>query len=213
MTRDERVVRGIYTLIGLILQRNFDQQLTCVGGKVKLSCTQTPVNFDHIFLINKFCRENKRSRKSLVITDLKFFKIFVLIDFNLEEEKCKFYLGLTENTFFERHKLHKTSFNNPSYSGSTSLSSFVWELKRLGISYEINFSIVKLAKSYSRESKVCDLCLTEKTEIMLADHQDHFSSLNKRSEIMAKCRHRAKHLLFKWQIFLGTLNRNHSCTK
>ena len=117
---------------------------------------------------------------------------------NLEEEKCKFYLGLTENTFFERHKLHKTSFNNPSYSGSTSLSSFVWELKRLGISYEINFSIVKLAKSYSRESKVCDLCLTEKTEIMLADHQDHFSSLNKRSEIMAKCRHRAKHLLFKW---------------
>ena len=50
---------------------------------------------------------------------------------NLEEEKCKFYLGLTENTFFERHKLHKTSFNNPSYSGSTSLSSFVWELKRL----------------------------------------------------------------------------------
>jgi len=73
---------------------------------------------------------------------------------NLEEEKCKFYLGLTENTFFERHKLHKTSFNNPSYSGSTSLSSFVWELKRLGISYEINFSIVKLAKSYSRIKSV-----------------------------------------------------------
>ena len=32
---------------------------------------------------------------------------------NLVEESSKFNLGLTENTFFQRHKLHKTSFNNP----------------------------------------------------------------------------------------------------
>ena len=117
---------------------------------------------------------------------------------NLDEEKSKFYTGLTEHTFSQRHKLHKTSLTNQKYSGSTSLSSFVWELKALGIDHEVEFSIVKLARPYNRESKTCDLCLTEKTEIMYFDHQDHFSSLNKRSEIMAKCRHRAKHLLFNW---------------
>ena len=34
MTRDERVGQSIYSLIGLILHRNFDQQLTCGGDAV-----------------------------------------------------------------------------------------------------------------------------------------------------------------------------------
>ena len=76
---------------------------------------------------------------------------------NLDEEKSKFYTGLTELTFSQRHKLHKTSFTNQNYSGSTSLSSFVWELKALGINHEVEFSIVKLARPYNRESKICDL--------------------------------------------------------
>lgn len=117
---------------------------------------------------------------------------------NVVEERSKIYLGLTEHTFFQRHKLHKTSFTNQRYSGSTALSSFIWDLKAIGVNFEVDFSIVKLARPYNRESKVCDLCLTEKTEIMYFDHQDHYSALNKRSEIMSKCRHRAKHLLFNW---------------
>ena len=83
---------------------------------------------------------------------------------NVVEERSKIYLGLTEHTFFQRHKLHKTSFTNQRYSGSTALSSFIWDLKAIGVNFEVDFSIVKLARPYNRESKVCDLCLTEKTK-------------------------------------------------
>ena len=72
---------------------------------------------------------------------------------------------------------------------------------------------MKLCKVYSRESKSCDLCLTEKTIIMFSNHYlttnhtDHFSTLNKRSEILQKCRHRAKHTLEQWWVFFG-MHRN-----
>ena len=41
---------------------------------------------------------------------------------------------------------------------------------------------------------------------MLADHQDHFSSLNKRSEIMAKCRHYLCHYLRRIYYIRSILN-------
>ena len=40
MTRDERVGQSIYSLIGLILHRNFDQQLTCGGDAVSQAATR-----------------------------------------------------------------------------------------------------------------------------------------------------------------------------
>ena len=78
------------------------------------------------------------------------------------------------------------------------------KLKDKNIPFDLKFSILKLSRSYSKEAKVCDLCLTEKMYIMFhniylsSDHTDHYSSLNKRSEILQKCRHRAKSLLENW---------------
>ena len=43
-------------------------------------------------------------------------------------------------------------------------------------------------------ARFCDVCLTEKTYIMLADKKE---SLNVRSEILNKCRHMAKFTLEK----------------
>ena len=48
------------------------------------------------------------------------------------------------------------------------------------------------ATSYKCGTKRCDLCLTEKYVIALAD-QEHL--LNKRTEIISKCRHRNKYLI------------------
>ena len=107
----------------------------------------------------------------------------------------KEYIGLTSNSFKQRYTAHKSSFNNIKHCNSTALSSYIWDLKSSGIPHTVSWKIQRLAPSYSRESKVCQLCLTEKTLICLADPAN---SLNKRNEIMSKCRHRAKHLLSHW---------------
>ena len=56
----------------------------------------------------------------------------------------------------------------------------------------VSWRILKNAKAYTPESKRCLLCLNEKFEI--ANYHDK-NLLNKRAEIIAKCRHRRKHLL------------------
>ena len=46
---------------------------------------------------------------------------------------------------------------------------------------------------YNRVSKTCDLCLNEKLEIL--NFKDRDKLLNKRSELISKCRHFNKYLL------------------
>ena len=72
----------------------------------------------------------------------------------------KGYFGLTQNEFKVRHSGHKTSFNLPAYKTSTTLSRKVWELKESNppINFDLKFSIIKLAQSYTKESKTCVLC-------------------------------------------------------
>ena len=112
------------------------------------------------------------------------------------ENKTKIYYGLTSTTFKTRYGNHKTSFRLEAYRTNTTLSAHIWRLKDLNINnYNLKFSIVKLAKPYSREAKSCELCLQEKTFILFSDH---YETLNRRSEILYKCVHRAGHLLEKW---------------
>ena len=66
------------------------------------------------------------------------------------------------------------------------------KLKKRRIEYKLKWNIIKQASVYSKESGGCNLCLEEKTSIMFADKK---TSLNKRTEIMQKCRHREEHLL------------------
>ena len=49
----------------------------------------------------------------------------------------------------------------------TALSAKAWELKDAGRSYVIKNSIVRKAHVYKTGDSVCDLCLTEKTCIVL----------------------------------------------
>ena len=62
-------------------------------------------------------------------------------------------------------------------------------LKQSGLSPEIRWKIVQHATPYQCGSKTCNLCLSEKLQIFQADPN---KLLNKRSELVSKCRHRSK---------------------
>ena len=104
----------------------------------------------------------------------------------------KKYIGLCESTFKKRFANHKSSFNHERYKNSTSLSVELWKAKEANGTPSVSWRILKNAKAYTPESKRCLLCLNEKFEI--ANYHDK-NLLNKRAEIIAKCRHRRKHLL------------------
>ena len=116
----------------------------------------------------------------------------------------KIYTGLSRNTLRERFNHHHWTFtnerNNPFNPPAernvklqnTSLSAHIWKLKSKGIEFDTEWKIIRQAPVYNKESGRCNLCLEEKTSIMYADKK---KSLNKRTEIMQKCRHREDHLL------------------
>ena len=75
------------------------------------------------------------------------------------------------------------------YRNSTTLSKYVWSLKDSKVGYTMKLSIHRRAAAYSNTSKKCNLCLAEKFAIIGADKS---KSLNKRSELVSKCRHENK---------------------
>ena len=72
------------------------------------------------------------------------------------------------------------------YHHSTALSKHVWLLKEKKESYSIKWSVHKKATAYQNITKRCNLCLAEKIAIIKADKK---TSLNKRTELVSKCRH------------------------
>ena len=72
---------------------------------------------------------------------------------------------------------------------NTALSKYVHTLKDKGVPYEIKWKINSKAYPYQCGAKNCDLCLQEKLVICLADPE---KTLNCRSEIVSKCRHKRK---------------------
>ena len=121
---------------------------------------------------------NQCQTRSLVYkADLKYEVVRQGTQGNQEIQKV--YFGNSMNTFKQRYGVHKSSFTHRKYKDSTGLSSFIWKLKDRNLNFNLQFSVVTLAPAYTKESKICFLCLAEKTSIL---YSDHFSSLNKRSE-------------------------------
>ena len=109
-----------------------------------------------------------------------------------ENTDTKYYIGATESTFKVRLGNHKKSFRHEKYKHETALSSYCWKLREEKVNHSVKWKIMTRAKAYTNTSRMCNLCLTEKTLIAVADPT---SSLNVREEIIAKCRHRKKWLL------------------
>ena len=96
-------------------------------------------------------------------------------------------IGPTEGPFKQRCTQHALSLRNRHYTNSTELSS--WHLKDNKTDFEIKWSILTSAAAYSNKSKRCNLSLAEKFFIIKAEKS---TLLNKRSELVSKCRHENK---------------------
>ena len=107
------------------------------------------------------------------------------------EQDSKVYIGSTQD-FKARFTTHLSNTRLPAYENATSLSTYIWSLKKNNTAYSIKWKILAKARSYCPESGRCGLCSAEKARILFYPGTN---LINKRSEIMAKCRHRAKHKL------------------
>ena len=106
--------------------------------------------------------------------------------------QSNFYIGLTERPFKERYYNHTQSFRKKKHRHDTELSRHIWKLKRRHRHYTITREIIGRARGYSNITKRCNLCLAEKLHIINADKHN---LLNKRSELVSKCRHENKFYL------------------
>ena len=110
----------------------------------------------------------------------------------------KIYIGVTEGEWKSRYSSHKQSFTHKKYSNNTSLSTYIWELKdKHNITPTLSWSILKRAKAYSNITKRCQLCLQEKLAIITYPKPEEL--LNKKSELISKCRHENKFLLANYK--------------
>ena len=101
------------------------------------------------------------------------------------------YYGSSED-FKLRYNNHTKAFRNQHYINDTELSKHIWKLKNTNTPYNITWSIAAYASAYRIGTRKCDLCITEKYIIARAEQKN---LLNKRTEIISKCRHRNKYLL------------------
>ena len=104
------------------------------------------------------------------------------------------YLGTAKGDFKKRFYNHRKSFNNEASVNDTTLSKYIWELKETSnLSTTLDWSIAKEIPPNSNIPKKCLLCLHKKLEIINHPRPDEL--LNKRSELISKCRHANKFLL------------------
>ena len=101
--------------------------------------------------------------------------------------ETKEYIGMTAGTFKARYANHKKSINSPRYSNETELSKYAWKLKQNNRPYTIKWSVLSHASPYTTGANSCNLGLEEKFYLMKS-HKDR--TLNKRTELFSKCRHR-----------------------
>ena len=107
----------------------------------------------------------------------------------ISDNACMFYVGLSGGKFKYRLGNHKKSFKHEKYEKDTALSKYVWSLKRKNIEYSINWEILYKSNISTRRSGNCNLCLQEKLSILQAKKSNPSTCLNKRSELVSKCRH------------------------
>ena len=110
-------------------------------------------------------------------------------------DKSDTYVGLTERKISDRVKEHYRSFEDYKSKSSTKLSKKIWKLKDQDKNYELKWEILRSAKPYSSGDTECRLCLAE---ILIILFQPEKASLNSRSEMFNKCRHKNKFKLSKF---------------
>ena len=106
------------------------------------------------------------------------------------------YLGISETPFKERYYNHTKAFKNRVYETDTELSKLIWGLKDNKQDHRISWEIAASTSALRSGGGRCDLCTTEKLLIIMAAPG---SIINKRDEIVSKCRHQNKFILKRFK--------------
>ena len=104
---------------------------------------------------------------------------------------------MTEGPFKHRYNGHASSFRLERYRSATKQSEKVWTLWDRGIDFHIDWSIIRWGTPYKVGRTTCDLCTSEKLEIVKRASDPGL--LNNRTEILAKCRHNQKFLTWAFK--------------
>ena len=107
---------------------------------------------------------------------------------NIADKKT--YIGLSSTKWKERYANDKYTFSHEHLKHHTALSKKFWCLKNKGLTPEIKWSILKKSNTPNSFDGRCSLCLEEKIQIMMYKLPEKL--LNKRCELIARCRHKAK---------------------
>ena len=124
--------------------------------------------------------------------------MYILVKFQPPDIKQNHphYTGLKEHTFKDRLYKQNNSFKYKSKRNSTELLTiFLWGKKKEKINVVFDWSILDKGKPYSPASKKCMLCFTEKYHIVFSAK----NLLNKRNELVTKCRHKNKFSLANYK--------------
>ena len=112
---------------------------------------------------------------------------------NAINEDMKKYIHLADTTFKERHSNHKRDFKHQKYHNCRELAKYVRELKEKNIAPITKWEILSNVYDNPKQN-MCILCLTEKLWIINFIHDNNY--FNKKSELINKCRHFNKFLLW-----------------
>ena len=104
----------------------------------------------------------------------------------------KKYAGVSAPPWKKRFGNRKLSFNKRQYEENSTLAKEVWHIKDKGGEYHIDWRVIGHAAAYNPVSKRCNLCLLEK--LYIAENTGE-SLINKRNELISKCRHMNKYAL------------------
>jgi hypothetical protein len=68
--------------------------------------------------------------------------------------------------FVNQNTRNNLDFVNQNTRNATTLSTYIWKLKEENVGYETNFEIVGMAAPFFPVSATCNLCVSEKFEII-----------------------------------------------
>ena len=95
---------------------------------------------------------------------------------------------------------------------STTLSSYVWEMKkRKNVAPALTWEVLQTAKTYPSITKRCSFCLHEKLAIITYPYLDEL--FNRRSELVRKCKHHNQFLLKNFNSYDWSFEPYHNLRK
>ena len=112
---------------------------------------------------------------------------------NINDRKTD--IGISSTKWKIRYANHKYSFSHEHLKHKTALSKHFWSLKNKVLTPEIRWSILKRSNTPKCFDGRCNLCLEEKIQIMKYPEPEQL--LDKRCELISRCRHRTKFKLLK----------------